>query len=113
MGEPGELPTANESGGDGVVNVLEDILGEDAGQDDLQKELDDTASKKEGTQKVKKATKATTRRKSVRKKTPSKSKPESVSSSPKQIENKALTDTSQVSKSKVVKVENTDKKVEK
>lgn len=65
--EPGELPTtANESAGDSVVNVLEDIFWEDAGQDDLQKELDDdTASKKEGDLKAKKKNKANSTRKKV------------------------------------------------
>lgn len=36
----------NLGGGDCEVNVLEDILGADGGHDDLQKELDDSASKK-------------------------------------------------------------------
>ncbi|XP_057298801.1 YTH domain-containing protein 1-like [Hydractinia symbiolongicarpus] len=64
--EPGELPSINESGGDCEVNVLEDILGADGGHDDLQKELDDSASKKVATPKTKKA-KATPKRKSSRK----------------------------------------------
>lgn len=117
--EPGELPTtANESAGDSVVNVLEDIFWEDAGQDDLQKELDDdTASKKEGDLKAKKKTKPTARaRKSVRRESHSKSGKTDVTAvtSPKQNDVKAASsEPIQPPKSKITKVESAEKKVKK